>query len=139
MEIPVYSFPMDAAHLWTALRYTELNPVRAGMIADAAGWPWFSAAAHCGRGEPDACLEMATWRSQWNEVSWRKFLEEGEAEAELRMIRRCTHTGRPSGPADFVRSLERSTSRHLAPQKGGGPRKTVAEDTEESLTFAENR
>ncbi len=45
MEIPVYSCPMDAAHLWTALRYTELNPVRAGMIADAAGWPWSSAAA----------------------------------------------------------------------------------------------
>jgi len=84
-------------------------------------------------------VNCATWRRLWNEVSWRKFLEEGEAEAELRMIRRCTHTGRPLGPADFVRSLERSASRRLAPQKGGRPRKTVAEDTEESLTFVENQ
>ena len=28
-----YSCPMEAGHLWTALRYTELNPVRAGLVA----------------------------------------------------------------------------------------------------------
>jgi REP element-mobilizing transposase RayT len=28
-----YSCPLDTAHLWAALRYTELNPVRAGMGA----------------------------------------------------------------------------------------------------------
>jgi len=49
---------MDPGHLWTALRYAELNPVRAGMLAEAAAWPWSSAAAHCGAADPDACLEM---------------------------------------------------------------------------------
>lgn len=28
-----YSCPMDPGHLWTALRYVELNPVRAGMVS----------------------------------------------------------------------------------------------------------
>ena len=44
-----YSCPMDPGHRWTALRYAELNPVRAGMAAEAAGWPWSSAAAHSER------------------------------------------------------------------------------------------
>jgi len=27
-----YSCPLDTDHLWATLRYTELNPVRAGMV-----------------------------------------------------------------------------------------------------------
>jgi putative transposase len=64
-----YSCPINARHLWTVLRYAELNPVRAGMAAEAAAWPWSSAAAHSGSADPDACLEMATWRWQWSEAS----------------------------------------------------------------------
>ena len=58
--------------------------------------------------------------------AWRKFLEEGETEAELRAIRRATHSGRPLGPAEFVQRLESSTQRRLRPQKGGRPRKTAS-------------
>ncbi len=29
-----YSCPLDEPHFWAALRYTELNPVRAGMVAE---------------------------------------------------------------------------------------------------------
>ena len=41
---------------------TPLNPVRAGMVAQAEAWPWSSAAAHCGTADPDACLDMSMWR-----------------------------------------------------------------------------
>lgn len=34
-----YSCPLDEGHLWRALRYVELNPVRAGIAAEAAAWP----------------------------------------------------------------------------------------------------
>ena len=30
-----YSCPLDQSHLWEALRYTELNPVRAGLVTEA--------------------------------------------------------------------------------------------------------
>ena len=30
-----YSCSLDPPHLWEALRYTELNPVRAGLVAEA--------------------------------------------------------------------------------------------------------
>jgi putative transposase len=51
-----YSCPLDTPHLWAALRYIELNPVRAGMVAQPEDYSWASAASHCGLAEPDAML-----------------------------------------------------------------------------------
>ena len=129
-----YSCPMDPGHLWTALRYAELNPVRAGRVAEASAWPWSSAAAHCGTGNADVGLEMAAWRKSWSEASWRKFLEMGEKEAELRMIRRCTHTGRPLGPKEFTRVLEEHTGRRLTPARGGRPRRSPSDKDAQALS-----
>ena len=125
-----YSCPMEAGHLWAALRYTELNPVRAGLVAEAAAWPWSTAAAHCGTGAPDECLDLARWRKQWSESTWRTFLQQGETESELLAIRRATQSGRPLGSADFIRELESSTQRRLLPQKGGRPRKNATNATD---------
>jgi len=130
-----YSCPMEPGHLWTALRYAELNPVRAGMVAEAAAWPWSSAAAHGGTGDPDACLEMSTWRKAWSEASWRKFLEEGETECELQAIRRSTDSGRPLGPKEFTQALERQTLRRLTPGPRGRPRKAPTEEIDPTLTL----
>ncbi len=41
-----YSCPLERRHLWAALAYVERNPVRAGMVAEPANWPWSSAVAH---------------------------------------------------------------------------------------------
>jgi putative transposase len=51
-----YSCPLDETHLWEALRYTELNPVRAGLIEEAGSWKWSSAAAHCATASAEACF-----------------------------------------------------------------------------------
>lgn len=51
-----YSCPLGPAHLWQTLRYTELNPVRAGLVKDAASWPWSSAAVHLGQTAADPSL-----------------------------------------------------------------------------------
>jgi len=53
-----YSCPLDDAHLWVALRYVELNPVRAGLVVTAEQWRWSSAAAHCRADSSDTLLEM---------------------------------------------------------------------------------
>ena len=42
------SCPMDEAHLHACLRYVELNPVRAGLVARPEQWRWSSARAHLG-------------------------------------------------------------------------------------------
>ena len=130
-----YSCPLDEAHLWEALRYAELNPVRAGLVAQAQEWKWSSAAAHLGEDEPDACLDMRTWRRYWSVTSWRTFLSAGESESNLAALRQCTHTGRPLGTEEFIKTLEQSTLRRLAPQKGGRPAKPAEDERQEALKF----
>ena len=130
-----YSCPMDTGHMWTALRYAELNPVRARMVDKAVDWPWSSAATHCGMADPGVGLEMTTWRKQWSETTWRKFLQEGESESELRVIRRCTQTGRPLGPDRFIHALEERTGRRLTPAPPGRPRKTAGQEFTPALTL----
>jgi len=130
-----YSCPLDAAHLWEALRYAELNPVRAGLVARAELWKWSSAAAHCGLGEPDELLDMAPWREHWSVASWREFLSAGETESELAAIRQCTHTGRPLGTKEFVKRLEEATRRQLEPSKSGGRSKPAIDPRQEPLEF----
>lgn len=85
-----YSCPLEEAHLWAALRYVELNPVRAGMVTVAAGWKWSSAAAHCGTALPDAMLEMQRWRKRWTTGEWGEYLELGELAADVSALRRAT-------------------------------------------------
>jgi putative transposase len=132
-----YSCPLDDHHLWVALRYTELNPVRAGLVSRAESWPWSSASAHCGSGEADSALQMETWSKRWSAASWRDYLAGGETETELTVIRLCTHTGRPLGTEEFARSIERATLRRLLPQKGGRPGNAANPSAQEALAFEE--
>src|SRR5208283_2136842 len=128
-----YSCPLDESHLWAALRYVELNAVRAGMVATAELWRWSSAAAHCGLRSPDPMLEMERWRKRWNAAEWGRFLADAESGAEVTALRHSTHTGRPLGSPDFVAALEKLTSRPLAPRKGGRPKKPAADSRQNSL------
>jgi putative transposase len=130
-----YSCPLDEAHLWKALRYIELNPVRAGLVAKAESWEWSSASAHCGTAQANACLGMESWQGRWLVHEWRTFLATGETEPELAAIRQCTHTGRPLGPPEFIRSLECETKRSLTAQKRGRPRKAAADEGQSAMAF----
>jgi len=121
-----YSCPLDDSHLWTGLRYIELNPVRAGMVATAESWRWSSAAAHCGLVTPDPMLEMERWKRRWTAAEWAEFLAAAESPAELSELRQATHTGRPLGTAEFVRALEKAMLRPLAVQKAGRRKKPAA-------------
>jgi len=118
-----YSCPLDEMHLWTALRYVELNPVRAGMVTSAEEWKWSSAAAHCGLAPPSPMLEMERWQKRWTDREWRQFIAEAESAAEISALRHCTHTGRPLGTEEFMAELEQMTLRPLIPRKGGRPKK----------------
>src|SRR5438552_3548605 len=42
-----FSTVLDERHFWSAIRYVELNPVRAGMVRHAEDYVWSSAVAHC--------------------------------------------------------------------------------------------
>ena len=122
-----YSCPLDEKHLWEALRYVELNPVRDRMVEKPEHWAWSSAAAHCGVDGADADLEMQRWRKRWSVSEWQSFLAEAESPVALDRLRQFTHTGRPLGTAEFVTELEASMFRPLAARKRGRPKAVAPE------------
>jgi len=117
-----YSCPMDENHLWTALRYVERNPVRAGMVGQPADYAWSSARAHTS-GDRDPLIDVTEWSARWTVNEWSDFLMQPSAGQEADRVRRSTHCGRPLGSAEFVERLEKQLERPLQPQKGGRPRK----------------
>jgi putative transposase len=129
------SCPLDLTHLWRTLRYTELNPVRARMVRAPEAYRWSSAGAHCGTAHPDLVLDTDLWNQQWNSTTWKRYLSEPGADADAEQIRRCTHTGRPLGTAEFVETLEKTVGRVLAPQKGGRPPKTPGNTNQQLFAF----
>jgi len=130
-----YSCPLDRLHLWKALRYTELNPRRAGLVSEAKTWPRSNAAAHCGMTTADTSLSMELWAKHWDSASWREYLTEGGSEDEIQAIRQSTHTGRPLGEEAFVKNLEETMNRTLSPQRGGRPTNQTERSAQAQLVF----
>ena len=120
-----FSCPLDSGHCWAALRYVELNPVRAGMAEAAEQGPWSSAAAHVGGAEGAALLDMREWAACWSPTQWEQALRVGVRDSLFEdRIRQATRTGRPLGGEGFVSALERVLDRSLEPAKRG--RKSLA-------------
>jgi putative transposase len=113
-----FSCPLDEDHFWEALRYVELNPVRAGLVQHAWDWPWSSARAHVTGIDESGMINMDLWKSRMDANRWKKYLEEGIKLAEdVERIRSATRTGRPLGSEDFFQRLEVLTGRGLQPKK----------------------
>jgi putative transposase len=111
---------MDSNHLWTALRYVELNPVRAGLVGRPEEYPWSSACAHFGAA-PDGVTDLQEWATRWTAREWREFTTTLSQEDDA--IRESTHRGRPLGSVEFVGRLESQLKRRLLPAKGGRPKR----------------
>jgi len=111
-----HSFPMDEEHLLACVRYVELNPVRAGLVARPEDWRWSSARAHLSGKDDD--LAMAA-PMLGRVPDWKGFLSGGLTEAELKRLRSHSRTGRPYGTPAWIEKLERTTGRTLRKRKPG--------------------
>ena len=110
------SFVMDESYLLAAARYVELNPVRAGLVADPRDWPWSSARAHLS-GRDDCLVKVAPLLAMI--ADWHAFLNSAIPEEELSDLRRHGRTGRPLGNERFLERLEEMVGRVLKPRKRG--------------------
>ena len=108
-----FSCPLDEQHLWTALRYVELNPVRAGMVALPWEHRWSSAAAHVGGRDASRTLDLQFWAAAGGADRWRELIDctrdnrDGE---DRRTLRRATYAGRPLGSEEFVNQWKRTAT-----------------------------
>jgi putative transposase len=115
-------------YLLTCLRYVELNPVRAGMVAHPAEYRWSSYRANAqGAADPlvqphavyqalgpDAAARQATYRELF-----RHELEPGLVD----QIRHATNGNHALGDERFAAHVAAALGRRATPGVGGRPRK----------------
>ncbi len=134
------SFPMDDEHCLAAVRYVELNPVRAALAESADQWPWSSAPAHM-RGCADALIKGPPWPKPLDEAThgfdpkrgertheqmWAEFLAGNLSDEGIGEQRRHAATGLPLGGAGFISKLEALTGRTMTLRPRGRPPRHAA-------------
>ncbi len=110
-----FSCPLDDEHFLAAVRYVELNPVRARKVRAAWEYRWSSCRFHVGLRQRDVLVQDRDLLGL--ESKWRRYLRDDDERAEL--VQSKTRTGRPCGSDSFVRRMERRTGRSLRPKKPG--------------------
>lgn len=111
---------LDEPHLLAAARYTELNPVAAGIVDTPEAYAWSSAAFHLKEAKRDPLVSDRTMLGLVHD--WRAFLRDGIDELEARELEKRLSTGRPWGSEGFVEDLEMRLGRTLRKGKPGAIR-----------------
>jgi len=122
-----YSCTLGPGHLWTAVRYVERNPVRAGMAPLPDDYRWSSARGHLFGEDETGLLDSTVWDTAFSPFEWREFLRSPDDEVETKELRRSTATGRPLGDQTFVEQVGRRLGRDLTRKKPGRRPKIRAE------------
>jgi putative transposase len=127
-----YSCPLSNSHLFAAMRYVELNPVRAGLAARAVDYPWSSACAHSTGQDPSYVLNVRAWVTFASPIEWSETLTAACSEEDIKQVRDYTYRGRPLGEPEFCEELRLTLGREVVARPVGRPRKKLPP----SLAFA---
>ncbi len=113
-----HSFVMDESHLIAAVRYVELNPVRARLCEHPDDWRWSSVHAHLAAND-DALTSVAPMLERIE--NWRDYLSAKKSffHDDVNTLRAHTRSGRPVGDTAFITHLETLTGRTLSKKKPG--------------------
>jgi putative transposase len=112
-----FSTALDEPHLWAAVRYVELNPVRAGLVDEATDYPWSSARTHAGLRLSSLLDPERPFPGHIGD--WAAWLKAGLEEQTADRLRANTATGRPTGSDGHVQELEARLGRRLRPLTRG--------------------
>jgi putative transposase len=118
-------------YLLTLMRYIELNPVRAGMVAHPGDYPW-SSYRHHAQGEAGLNADWLTAHEEYlrlgrNEAdrqsAYRELVQSAVPGNDLAEIRECTHKGWALGGERFREQIEVLGQRRAASKGVGRPKK----------------
>ena len=116
-----YSCILDELHLHSAVRYVEMNPVRAGIVKQPEDYLWSSAGGHMKK-KTDILLCKESYLSK-DIPDWGLYLMVNEDTDSIECIRAKTRLGHPCGENNFMKKLEKKLGRKLNNNKRGRPRK----------------
>ena len=116
-------------YLMECIRYIDLNPVRAGAVADPAAWRWSSYQHHAGAGSDAMLTDHPLFWSLGNtpferQAAYRALCAEGTRATEAQKISDATNKGWALGDDNFLAQIATSASRRAKPLvKRGRPKK----------------
>ena len=103
-----YTCVLDDAHWETALRYVELNPIRARIVDWIEDFRWSSTRAHLGLEPSPAWLDNEQLYRRWNHAAeWQSSLDT-LTRREAAALRMATLHDAAWGSDEFVAWLERT-------------------------------
>lgn len=113
-------------YLLACMVYIDLNPVRAGMVAEARDYPWSSHAHYAGLRQDGLLSPHPLYWALGNtpfarEAAYADLVRAGVAEADQTMLTQATLRGWAAGDAEFVEKLQQATPRRVAKAKAGRP------------------
>lgn len=126
------SAPMEAGpYLLPCLVWLDGLPVREGLCARAADWPWGSHRHYVGLAVDRAVTPPPAYWALGNtpfarEVAYAEMVQAGLDAERVHAFERLALTGWPLGGAGFLAELEKLGGRRAAPRAPGRPRKQVA-------------
>jgi putative transposase len=121
-----YSCVLEHKHLYSAVRYVENNPVRAGLVKHPWQWKWSSALFHTvEKKKMKIEIELADMSEilSFKDTSWKEYISGKEDPIVIDKIRKCTMLGRPFGSSDFIKTLSDKIGRSLTAREKGRPKK----------------
>ena len=102
-----HSAVMDETYLIAAVRYVELNPVRAKLCGLPELWPWSSAQAHLSQ-QDNQVVTVAPMLSRID--NWSEYLSTPANPDELKKLRKHSSSGRPIGDEAFIQKINSGDS-----------------------------
>lgn len=117
------------AYLLTCMRYIELNPVRAGMVAHPSEYPWSSYRCNA-LVQPD---ELVTPHPEYlrlgrtdeaRQAAYRLLFRHHLSESSLAEIREATNKAWALGNDRFKQRIQQQLERRVEPRAKGGDRKS---------------
>jgi putative transposase len=117
------------AYLLTCMRYIELNPVRAGMVAHPSEYPWSSYRRNA-LGQPN---EIVTPQLEYQrlgktdeerQAAYRQLFKHHITETSMNEIRNATNKAWVLGNDQFKQRIQKQLERRVEPNAKGGDRKS---------------
>lgn len=117
------------AYLLTCMRYIELNPVRAGMVAHPSEYPWSSYAQNAAGEEDNLIKPHLEYKRlgktpEERQSAYRQLFRARISEGTLDEIRQATNKAWVLGNDRFKRRIEKLLDRRIEPKPRGGDRKS---------------
>ena len=113
-------------YLLACMAYIDLNPVRAGMLAQAADYPWSSHGHYIGRHMDKLVTPHPLVWDLGNtpfarEAAYAELVQAGVNPVHQTALTQATLSGWALGEPDFVADLQKRTQRRVAKGQAGRP------------------